>query len=207
MGRFRAWLLGLVVGLSASTAHAREGWEAQSPGLLPRPYAGSAASRGFCSPSSLLWLLHAGGGAAWGLSGDGFAAKPAYFIDLTEALRCGINRDGSPDTAGLSLIPEVGYTLQSRGGQLSHFARLGLAVGYGVPWASVHYNPRIVVGSREGDAAFGIRHGVTIYLLLDVFRLDAGHQILFSSGRAENDLRISLHLNMLVVIWLLGSMR
>lgn len=164
----------------------------------------------FCLPWTALSMLHLGAGAA-ALLGQSSPMEPATrtigLFEVGMGFQLTWNRDGRPTTPGFQLIPRLGYTLESGRGQLAHLGHVGIALGYGNIWATIAYAPSLVMGANDGQLRFGLRHGIVTYFLYGLGALEMSHQSLFNGDNFENDLRIILNANLILVAYALGHAR
>lgn len=116
------------------------------------------------------------------------------------------SRSPDPSMQGLLiLIPELGYTYESRG---AHLASLGLGLGIRNFVVGVHYVPRFVLGSNKKALALGIRHGVMLEALLGILTLEFAHQVLWTDGQPVHDIRLLAGVDLVRALYIMfTSMR
>ena len=83
---------------------------------------------------------------------------------------------------GLMLMPELGYSYQPYGPGVE-LATLGFGVGYSRSLVfAFGWTPRVIIGSEDGELAWGVRHGVSVELAANLFSLEVSHQVLWTRG-------------------------
>src|SRR6185437_9243819 len=92
----------------------------------------------------------------------------------------------------LVLIPEVGYSYDHLG---THLFTLSPGVGVGEQRWSVVYHPRLLVGEAATGRVIGVRNGVAVHALFDIYSLEVAHEVLFGNGSTQEDVRVVLGLN------------
>lgn len=92
----------------------------------------------------------------------------------------------------VQLLPELGYSYDHFG---SHLFTASLGVGYGNFAAAVLYQPRFLVGTEGGRAAFGVRNGLGLHVFNDIYSLEVSHQLIAAGGSFQQDVRVLLGLN------------
>ena len=99
------------------------------------------------------------------------------------------------------LLPELSYELRTSGHHSSHAISLGCGFGYGVlPPIIGTYTPRIVVGSADGQAAFGFRHGFGVHILMSALSFELSHQVLRTSALTTHEIQFTAGLNLGLLI-------
>lgn len=180
---------------------------------MPSPYSQPRTrwndSGFYCHPLSLLLLAHIGGGAAFSVGRR--PSRISYLLDVDTGLECRNAPKKDDKSSVLLLTPELGYSVtfhspddtEPGSAALTHLVKFGVGVGYGNLWASINYVPRLVVGARQGELAFGLRHGVVARFVLNMLSLELSHQVLRVQEQTENDLRIVGGVNLLIVLALM----
>lgn len=178
---------------------------AARPSLPSRSFGG----RWDCPPITLLHLTHLAGGYTMASTGPRQA-----ILELRLGLLCVQNARGSAKDVGLHLIPELGFTLlfatrdeDEAAAPSSRLASLGLSVGIGNRWASLAYDPRVLLGASAGAPAFGLRHGVVVRLCYEILSAEVSHQVLFTAAGPRNDLVLMGGVNALVFLAALANLR
>ncbi len=132
------------------------------------------------------------GGVA-NLHGEGVEATATWTLDVHAGLRT-----FNPDRPSPYWVfgGDVGFSLGPRGGEVRPLWLGGPGVSYGGLWFSVGWSPRFVFGEVSGGTALGLRNTLSGCAFMGFACLDVSHQYLTTARGPQNDLRVSLGLDL-----------
>lgn len=94
---------------------------------------------------------------------------------------------------------ELGYTYDNAG--LNAF-NLMFGIGVGSEFvAYVAYQPRMILGSYNGEFAGGMRNAIGGHFLFDLLDIELGHQFLASDGRLSQSVNLTFGTNPAAVVY------
>jgi hypothetical protein len=92
-----------------------------------------------------------------------------------------------------ALEPQIGYAKDGFG---FDGAAVACALGVGSPrFGYVSYQPRFILGAKDGDIGIGMRNGIAYHSPKNLFTAEIGHQFVSANGALEHDVRASLGFN------------
>jgi hypothetical protein len=103
------------------------------------------------------------------------------------------------DALSLIVDPELGYAFDSLG---IHAFNLTCGVGLGSPLAALLYQPRLILGTGDGELAVGMRNGLGFHVLADLGSLEIGHQFVHLDGGLHHDVRVMFGVNPAAFVFL-----
>ncbi|MFO0547970.1 MAG: hypothetical protein U0271_06260 [Polyangiaceae bacterium] len=135
---------------------------------------------------------------------DGLRAATDFTVGASLFGSHGFNAD----KLFLFLDPEGGYSYT---GPSDHAFNVSMGIGFGTGWVAAAYHPHFIVGTSDDEFAIGMRNGLGIHALFDVFSLEVAHELLFVDSEQRQDLRVELGLNpgaaVALFIYLISGMR
>ncbi len=112
-----------------------------------------------------------------------------FAADVTVGLR--IFRQRRDGRAWL-LAPEVGFSPLKRSEDVTVLWHAGVAIGYGTVPLHVAWAPRFVLGAVGERGAYGVRNGVMLTALAGLVCAELAYQYLWTDGDNEHDLRMTV---------------
>lgn len=113
-------------------------------------------------------------------------------VDLGLDLTAGFVGMFGDDIAGVVVSPEIGYAYDSVG---VHAFSATCGVGVGGPLLSMFYYPRLILGTAGDNLAVGMRNGLAIRGLADIFGVEVAHQFVDANDALHHDVRVQFAIN------------
>ncbi len=164
--------------------------------LLLAPAASPAQSRRarpLAAPTQPPWrrmaLLRVVGSVA-DVRGERLAGEAAWSLDVHAGMRLLVPT--APPGRYWSFGVDVGASLGPRAGESPTLWLGGLGVGYGTVWLMAFWSPRFVFGEVQGATAIGLRNTLSGCMFMGLACVEVAHQNLWLSGATQQDLRLSL---------------
>ncbi len=100
---------------------------------------------------------------------------------------------------------ELGYSFDSRGDDL-HAFNLTAGMGYGNVGVGVTIQPRLIIGRQGDEFAVGMRNGLVMRAMADMFSLEVSHRFLHHQGPLQHDMQMLLGVNPGAVVYLVSRL-
>jgi hypothetical protein len=177
--------------------------EATDPKLLRRLNRRDAWRERTADLPRFFWMptVRIDNGVVFPLGADPVAG---YSLEIgAGAMLAPLTRDRGPI---LWVWPELAYRFETHPTRGGHLFDVGVGVGYGTHLIAAYYRPRLVLGgvnlgSDDGPAVYGLRHGISLQALWGVIGLEFSQQYLGSNQGPLHDLRIGLSINLAPLVW------
>ena len=129
-------------------------------------------------------------GSVADVRGERLAGEAAWSLDLHAGMRLLVPT--APAGRYWSVGVDGGASLGARGGESPTLWLGGLGVGYGTVWLMAFWSPRFVFGEVQGATAIGLRNTLSGCMFMGLACVEVAHQHLWLPGATQQDLRLSL---------------